>query len=123
MLSVLISGRLVRAPRVGAGRNGKTYTTALISVAVENDDPVLVSAIAFNSNAEALAALGQGDSVSIAGDGKLSHWTDREGQTKHGLGVTVHRIMTAYARRKTAKAQPEPAADDALPFDDALPPA
>lgn len=122
MLSVLISGRLVRDPRIGTGRNGKTYTTALISVAVENDDPVLVSAIAFNSNAQALAALGQGDAVSIAGDAKLSAWT-KDGEERHGLSVTAHRIMTAYARRKTAKAQTEAAADDSLPFDDELPPA
>jgi len=117
MLSVLVSGKLVRDPQMRTGKNGKPFTTALIAVPVEavregDEDRVLVSAIAFGPAAEALAALTKGDDVSCAGSGRLSSWT-KDGVECHGLAVTAHRVLSAYARRKTQKAQDnerEPAA-------------
>lgn len=109
MLSVLLSGRLIRDPATRSGRNGKPYTTALVSVPVdaraENEaDRMLVSVIAFGDAQTALATLRQGDDVSVTGSAKLTTWT-KEGTEQTGLSVTASRIMTAYQRRKTQRAQ------------------
>ncbi len=109
MLSVLVSGRLVKDPQTRTGKNGKSFTTALVAVPVEtvsegDNDRVLVSAICFGKAAEALAALGKGDTVALAGDGRLTQW-EKDGTTNHGLAVTATRVMSAYARRKVQKAQ------------------
>ena len=128
MLSVLISGKLVREPQTRTGKNGKPFATALIAVPVEavsegDEDRVLVSVIAFGPAAEALAALAKGDDVSCAGSGRLSHWT-KDGVERHGLAVTAHRVLSAYARRKTQKAQDngrEPAATAGPGFDESYP--
>ncbi len=109
MLSVLVSGRLVKMPQRRTSKSGKPYTTALIAVPVEvwgEDEPdrVLISVIAFTPAAEALAALGKGDDVSVAGSARLSTWT-KGGEEQHGLAVTAHRVLSAYARRKTQKVQ------------------
>ena len=105
MLAVLISGRLVRAPEQRMGRSGKPFCTALVSTPVEGDEAMLVSVIAFGAVADALAALGQSDAVSIAGDGKLTTWTGKDGGERHGLSVTAHRVLSAYQRRATQRAQ------------------
>ncbi len=112
MLSVLISGKLVRDPQRRTGKNGKPFATALIAVPVkavsEGDaDRVLASCIAFGQAGEALAALAKGDDLSIAGSGRLSSWT-KDGVECHGLAVTAHRVLTAYQRRKTQTAQQKP---------------
>ncbi len=111
MLSALISGRLVQDPRKRTGKTGKPYTTALLTVPVEavsegDPDRVLASVIAFGQAGEALAALAKGDDMSIAGSGRLSTWT-KDGVECRGLAVTAHRVLSAYARRKTQKAQTE----------------
>lgn len=108
MLSILASGKLVRDPQTRTGRNGKSFVTGLLSVAVEtrNDgEPgrTLVSAIAFGPAAEALGALAVGDDVSIAGAARLSIWI-KDGEERHGLAVTAHRVLSAYQRRKTQRA-------------------
>ncbi len=112
MLSLLVSGKLVRDPQTRVGKSGKPYTTALIAVPVKavsegDEDRVLVSAIAFGPAAEALAALANGDDVSCAGSGRLSSWT-KDGTERHGLAVTAHRVLTAYQRRKAQAAQQKP---------------
>ncbi len=112
MLSVLVSGKLVRDPQTRTGKSGKPFATALIAVPVvavsEGDtDRVLASCIAFGQAGEALAALAKGDDLSIAGSGRLSSWT-KDGVECHGLAVTAHRVLTAYQRRKTQTAQQKP---------------
>ncbi len=76
MLSILVSGKLVRDPQQRIGKNGKPYATALIAVPVKamsdgDEDRVLVSVIAFGPAAEALAALATGDDVSCAGSSNI----------------------------------------------------
>ncbi len=127
MLSLLISGKLVRDPQTRTGKSGKPYTTALVAVPVKavsdgDEDRVLVSAIAFGPAAEALAALAKGDDVSCAGNGRLSSWT-KDGVECHGLAVTAYRVLTAYQRGKIQAAQQkskQPVTADA-DFDDDIP--
>ncbi len=116
MLSVLVSGKLVRDTQTRTGKSGKPFATALIAVPVEaisedDADWVLVSVIAVGPAAEALAALAKGDDVSCAGNGRLSSWT-KDGTERHGLAVTAHRVLTAYERRKAQTAQQKPEQDE-----------
>ncbi len=126
MLSILVSGKLVREPQTRTGKNEKSYTTALVAVPVEAvgedaEDRILVSVIAFGGAADALAALAKGDDVSCAGSGRLSSWT-KEGVECHGLAVTAHRVLTAYQRQKTQAAQQksEQPVTAGADFDDAI---
>lgn len=127
MLSVLVSGKLVRDPQARMGKGGKPFCTALIVASIEavtegDADKVLVSAIAFGKAGEALAALGKGDTVALVGDARLSSW-EKDGATNHGLAVTAHRVMSSYQRRKTQRAQTKGQDDGstvATTFDDAV---
>lgn len=108
MLNVLAIGTLIQDPRERTSSAGKAYCTALVRVAVEDAEPMLVSVIAFAPDAvAALLALGKGDSCAIAGRGKLTQWTGQDGAEKHGLSVVADRVLTAYQAGKARKAARE----------------
>lgn len=103
MLSILASGTLVSDPRERMSTTGKTYCTASMRVPAEDSDAMLVSIIAFASDAvAALLALSKGDSVAIAGRAKLSTW-EKDGEQKHGLSVVADKVLTVYAAGKQRK--------------------
>jgi len=110
MLSVLASGTLVRDPEQRTSAAGKPYATALMRVPAEDTDPTLASLIAFERDAvAALLALTRGDSLAVAGRGKLTSWT-KDGEEHHGLSVVVEQVLTLYAiekRRKQTQAREE----------------
>jgi single-stranded DNA-binding protein len=100
MLGVLIGGRLIRDPQVRTGQGGKSFTTALVRVPVDQgEDSLLVSVIAFQETAERLARLKAGDSVSLTGSAKLSSW-EKDGEMHHGLAVTASALLTTYDVRQ-----------------------
>jgi hypothetical protein len=49
-----------------------------------------------------MLALEKGDALTVAGPCRPTEWESGEG-TKHGIGLTAHRVMSAYTRRETAK--------------------
>ena len=103
-LAVLAQGVLVSAPSERTAANGKTFAVAQIRVATD-EDPVLASLIVFNDEAKgALLALGKGDSLAVTGRAKLTSWTGRDGESKHGISIVVERAMSAYEVTKRAKA-------------------
>lgn len=115
MLDVLIGGRLIRDPQVRTGQGGKSFTTALVRVPVDQgEESLLVSVIAFQEAAERLARLKAGDSVSLTGSAKLSSW-EKDGETHHGLAVTANALLTAYDARKRRGDSRPPAASNAPP--------
>ena len=128
MLEVLISGKLFRDPQVRVGQSGKPFTTALVRVPVDNgEESILASTIAFGEVGERLARLKSGDAVSIAGSAKLSSW-EKDGETRHGLGVTASAILSAYDTRKRraapkepGSAAPEPSKGGDTDFEDQIP--
>jgi single-stranded DNA-binding protein len=100
-LYVLASGTLVADPQPRTSAAGKQYITASMRVPIDGEDSVLASLIAFESDAiKALAQLHKGDPVSVAGQGKLTTWTGRDGTEKRGLGVTVQAVLSVYQARK-----------------------
>jgi single-stranded DNA-binding protein len=108
MLEVLISGRLIRDPATRTGPSGKPFTTALLRVQTDGNDgeALVASCIAFGETGERLGRLRAGDAASLAGSAKLSEW-QKEGQTRHGLDVTVRAVLSVQdARRRREQRGP-----------------
>jgi single-stranded DNA-binding protein len=91
----LITGVLVNDPQQRIGANGKPYTTATVLA-----DDVFASCIAFGALAEQLAGFSKGSVVSVAGRSKLTSWTGKDGEQRHGLSVTVAQIIGVSEKRK-----------------------
>ena len=110
MLSVLVEGTLVSAPVQRTGARGSQFVTAQVRCNAEDGESLLVSVIAFSASAaEALARLGAGDTVALAGPAALSRW-EKNGEPHVGLKVTATRVMTVYdagLRRKAASQGPQ----------------
>ena len=122
MFDGIISGRLVRKPKGGETRTGKPLANCLLKVTCEHSEStLLVSVIAFEDRADSLMRLDSGDAVTVSGPCRMTEW-ERDGETRHGVAVTAHQIMTAYKERKKrpeAKKQKSwDVYDDAEPFDD-----
>ena len=64
-----------------------------------------VNVIAFSETAmTTLLALVDGDSVAIAGELKVSVYTDKEGTTKPSLDLTAHAVLTEYHVQRKRRA-------------------
>ncbi|MCA3213914.1 MAG: single-stranded DNA-binding protein [Burkholderiales bacterium] len=116
-LDVLAQGRLVKTPEQRTGASGRPFALAQLSVAMEEGD-VLASCIAFSRTAiDALLALDKGDACAVAGRAKVGTWTNREGETRPSLSITVDQVLTVYAIRKkrTASQGDDSGPDDSTP--------
>jgi single-stranded DNA-binding protein len=97
MLDALVSGKLIRDPITKTGPSGKPFCNFLMSVAVGDESPVVVSGIAFQDVAERIVKLGKGDSLAVVGPLKPSQWADKAtGELKHGLNVTAQSVLSPY---------------------------
>jgi len=101
MIDCLISGKLIKTPELKTGQSGKYYCQFLLSVAVGEDKPTIISGMAFQDVAEKIAKLGKGDALSIVGSLKPSEWVDKAtGTLKHGLSITANASLSAYDLKK-----------------------
>lgn len=111
MLSVLIEGTLIAAPVRRTSAKGGAFVTAQVRCSADDGASVFCGVIAFQpAAAEALAALGAGDAVAVAGPASLSQW-EKDGEHRSGLRVTATRVLSVYdagARRRAAGAAHEP---------------
>jgi single-strand DNA-binding protein len=125
MIEALISGKLIKTPEIRTGKTGNHYTQFLLSVSVGEEQPIVVSGIAFSDVAERIAKLGKGDAVSITGSIKPTEWSDKTtGEIKHGLSITVSEVLTPYdvtKRRKPVPNAKPPSKTAAYPFNDRIP--
>jgi single-stranded DNA-binding protein len=114
MIDALISGKLIKDPQLKTGPSGKPYAQFLLSVHTGEEQPIIVSGIAFGEVAERIAKLGKGDPVSVVGSLKPSEWADKTtGETKHGLNITVNNSLSPYDIKKRRPTQDNPAAKPA----------
>ena len=110
MIDALISGRLRGAPSVRTGSNGAPFALFRVSAADKTGASLLCSCIAFSATAiEAVQRLSDGDSIAVSGEVAISTWSGGDGTLRHGLDVTAHQVLTAYAvtrKRKAADTAP-----------------
>ena len=124
MIDALISGKLIKTPELRTGKTGNHYTQFLLSVSVGEEQPVIVSGIAFAETAERIAKLQKGDPLAVIGSLKPTEWTDKAtGETKHGLNVTANNALSPYdikKRKPMTDAGVSNAAKTNRPFDDPI---
>ena len=105
MLSAIISGSIVTAPKHGTSKAGTEWANAVVRVPCGQNretgeqESAFVQVAAFGEQAERLAKLTKGDSISAAGALKPTTYV-KDGQERHGLSLTATGILTAYAERK-----------------------
>ena len=117
MIDALVTGKLIQNPVLRTGASGKPFTNFLLSVSIGEDQPIVVSGIAFGDAAEKISRLTKGDPVSVVGSLKPSSWSDKvTGETKHGFNITVNNSLSSYDIQKRRK----PKDDSSHPFNDDL---
>ena len=105
MIDALIAGKLHGQPAQRTSKAGKPFAIAKVRVATGENESIFVSVIAFDHDpVTGLLALGNGDSVSLAGTLKPGIWTDRDGNTKPSLDLTAHAVLTSYHVQRKRKA-------------------
>lgn len=119
MIDGLIAGKLYGVPQERTSKTGKPFAVAKVVCAAGDGESLFVSVIAFShSVCAALLALGDGDSVALAGMLTPKVWTDREGNARPALDIVAAQVLTAYhvTRKRKAVANDEPA--DNMPHSD-----
>ena len=128
MIDALISGKLIRDPELKTGKSGKPYCQFMLSVHVQDAEPVVVSGIAFGDVAGRIALLKKGDSLAVVGSLRPTSWTDRAtNEEKHGLSITANNSLSPYDIQKRRKPKPDQAGspppahgNNPQPFNDPL---
>lgn len=107
MIDGLISGKLYGVAAERTGQSGKTFVTAKVRAATGEGESLFVNVITFSTTAaDALLALDDGDSVSLAGTLTPKVWTDKHGDARPALDMVAHAVLTAYhVKRKRAAMQ------------------
>ncbi|MCA7958043.1 single-stranded DNA-binding protein [Burkholderia multivorans] len=113
MIDGLVSGRLYGTATSRTGASGKAFVTAKVRAAAGDGESLFVNVIAFDDTAKsALLALGDGDSVALAGTLTPKAWVDRAGEAKPALDLVAHAVLSAYdvkRRRAAVQATRQPA--------------
>lgn len=117
MIDALIAGRLFATPQRRTSKTGNPFATAKVRTAMVNGESAFVNVVAFADAAvAALLALGEGDSVALAGELKVSTFTDKGGVAKPSLDLVAYAVLTEYhvqRKRKAVSGEPEPARERA----------
>ncbi len=122
---VTLIGRVGAQPELKTSGNGRQYAT--VSVAVSKyrsqgnqykEDTDWFSATAFGESAEGLSRVAKGSLICIFGRLANSSWTDKQGNERKSLGVSIKSYQLLGAPRidngnDTAK---RPLDDDEIPF-------
>jgi single-stranded DNA-binding protein len=112
MIDALISGRLRGAPSLRTSANGASFALFRVGAFDKTGEGVLCSCITFSATAiEAVQRLSDGDSIAVSGEVAISTWNASDGSPRHGLDVTAHQVLTAYAVTRKRKATDTPPAD------------
>lgn len=97
MIDALIAGKLYGQPVEKTGKQGKPFTIAKVRAAAGDGEALFVNVISFDADTvAALLALGDGDSVALAGALTPKVWTDKEGTHRPAVDPVAHKLLTAY---------------------------
>ncbi len=116
MIDALIAGRLYAAANERTSANGNPFVTAKVTATAGSGESLFLNVIAFSQSARtALLALDAGDSVALSGTLTPKVWTDRHGEAKPSLDMTVHAVLTVYhVTRKRKTIRPDEGRQSAL---------
>ncbi|MDO9170130.1 MAG: single-stranded DNA-binding protein [Methylobacter sp.] len=123
MIDALISGKLIKTPELRTVKTGNYYAQFILSVATGDEQPTIISGIAFAETAERIARLQKGDPLAVIGSLKPSEWIDKNtGETKHGLNITANNALSPYdiKKRKPVSSNPVQSGCSSKPFNDAI---
>ena len=119
MIDALIAGKVYGQPKQMTSKAGKPFATAKVRAAAGEGEALFVNVIAFGAGTvAALLALGDGDSVALAGSLTPKVWTDREGNTRPAVDLVAHQVLTAYHVTHTRKAVQNTDGDETPPWSD-----
>lgn len=108
MIDCLISGKLHGVPQQRTSKTGRAFVTAKLRVP-SGEDSVFCNVVCFEPDTQAvLLALGAGEAVALAGELRVSTWTDKSGTTRPSLDLVASRSLTQYhltKRRLTMQPQ------------------
>lgn len=105
MIDALIAGKVYGQPVQKTGKQGKPFAIAKVRAAAGDGEGLFVNVISFEASAiAALLALGDGDSVAIAGSLTPKVWTDKQGDTRPAVDLVAHKVLTAYHVTRKRKA-------------------
>lgn len=121
MIDALIAGKLYGQPVEKTGKQGKPFAIAKVRAAAGDGEGLFVNVISFEADAvAALLALGDGDSVALAGSLTPKVWTDKQGNTRPSVDLVAHKVLTAYHVTRKRKAVQKPVSQRKPEFDDDL---
>ncbi|MEI6269495.1 MAG: single-stranded DNA-binding protein [Methylococcaceae bacterium] len=114
MIDALVSGKLIRDPELKTGKSGKPYCQFMLSVHIQDAEPIVVSGIGFSDVADRIALLKKNDSLAVIGSLRPTSWTDRNtNEEKHGLNITANNSLSTYDIQKRRKPKPDQAGNPA----------
>ncbi|MFV0601951.1 MAG: single-stranded DNA-binding protein [Brachymonas sp.] len=101
MIDGLVAGRVYGQPQSRNDANGKPYAFGKVRAATKEGDSLFVSVIVFGDAVGPFLALGDGDSVALAGSLTPKAWTDKAtGEPRAGLDMQVHQVLSIYQLQK-----------------------
>ena len=119
MIDALIAGKVHGTPTERTASNGKTYCTAKVRVADKDGGTLWVNVVAFAApTVRTVLALGNGDSVALAGELSASVYTPPGGEPRPSLSLLAHTALTAFHVSRKRKAAERISGE--LPFGDEL---
>ena len=105
MIDALIGGKLYGTAQERTAQNGSGFVTAKVRATGSDGETLFVNVISFSESvAAALLALGDGDTVALAGTLTPKVWTDKHGEARPALDLMAHDVLSAYhvKRRRAA---------------------
>lgn len=119
MIDALIAGKIYGQPvqRTGSA-SGKPFVTAKVRTAAGDGEGIFINVICFDADTcHALLALGDGDSVAMAGTLTPKVWTDKAGIAKPAIDLVCQHLVTAYHVQRKRRAVGTQQTDNQMPTD------
>jgi hypothetical protein len=114
MIDILASGRLIAKPQRLLDKNGKPYAVARVRTQMHTGESSVLNVVCFAEDAaKKLLALGEGDSIAVAGTLSVkTFFATKDGTWKPSLDLVAHALLTPYhvQCRREAMTEPQEAA-------------
>ena len=105
MIDALIGGKLFGSPTRRTGASGKPFVTCKVRTTSGDGDSIFVNVICFDpSVGDSLLALGDGESVALAGALTPKVYTPTGGDPRPALDLVAHAVLTSYHVKRKREA-------------------